>query len=162
MGASSKRRLHHKKPAKLDSVRNDINVTPLVDVCLVLLIIFMVILPMLERGKDVALPRTRHHLDAQDNNEPIVAIEKNGQIYVDKTEVKDVAEMNQRVQDEWNALTARNQRTNVGDRSGESRVLVKAHAEAKYSQVYPVIIALHDLGAVGIDLGTTELKEGKE
>ena len=35
-------RLVHKAPPKLDSVRNEINVTPLVDVCLVLLIIFMV------------------------------------------------------------------------------------------------------------------------
>ena len=41
-----------KKPV-LDSVRNDINVTPLVDVCLVLLIIFMVITPMLSKGVSV-------------------------------------------------------------------------------------------------------------
>ncbi|MCX5732142.1 MAG: biopolymer transporter ExbD, partial [Deltaproteobacteria bacterium] len=38
------------------SVKSDINVTPLVDVVLVLLIIFMVITPMLQRGKPVTLP----------------------------------------------------------------------------------------------------------
>ena len=38
------------------SIKSDINVTPLVDVVLVLLIIFMVVTPMLQRGKDVQLP----------------------------------------------------------------------------------------------------------
>jgi len=40
-------------------VKSDINVTPLVDVVLVLLIIFMVVTPLLHRGKDVHLPRAR-------------------------------------------------------------------------------------------------------
>src|SRR4026207_1162814 len=39
-------------------VKSDINVTPLVDVCLVLLIIFMVVTPMLQQGVDVTLPDT--------------------------------------------------------------------------------------------------------
>ena len=67
-------RLVHKAPAKLDSVRNEINVTPLVDVCLVLLIIFMVILPMLARGKEVELPETLHHSKDKDTRQPIVAL----------------------------------------------------------------------------------------
>ncbi|MDQ5858315.1 MAG: biopolymer transporter ExbD [Acidobacteriota bacterium] len=40
------------------SLQSDINVTPLVDVCLVLLIIFMVVTPMLQKGMDVQLPTT--------------------------------------------------------------------------------------------------------
>ncbi len=155
-------RLVHKAPPKIDGVRNDINVTPLVDVCLVLLIIFMVILPMLERGKDVPVPKTHHHVDGKDNNEPIVALDKSGKIYVDKAEVRDIEAMKLAVQDEWNALASRNARQNAVDRSGETRVLIKADAEVKYEKVYPVIIALHDLGAAGIDLGTTELKDGQE
>ena len=39
-------------------MKSDINVTPLVDVCLVLLIIFMVVTPMLQKGKPVMLPQT--------------------------------------------------------------------------------------------------------
>jgi biopolymer transport protein TolR len=155
-------RLVHKAPPKIDGVRNDINVTPLVDVCLVLLIIFMVILPMMERGKDVKVPGTRHHLDAKDNNEPIVAIDTAGKIFVDKAEVPDLEAMKVAVQDEWNVLASRNAGANVEDRSGETRVLLKAAADVEYAKVYPVIIALHDMGAVGIDLGTTERKDGQE
>ena len=43
-----------------DEVKGDINVTPLVDVCLVLLIIFMVVTPMLQQGVDVQLPQAPH------------------------------------------------------------------------------------------------------
>jgi biopolymer transport protein ExbD len=173
---SRKHRLHHKAPRKLDSVRNEINVTPLVDVCLVLLIIFMVIMPMLERGKDVRVPKTDFHMDATDNNEPIVALAKDVEgwkIYVDKREVgvgkafeAKVVDMTVAVKEEWDALAARNARSGATDRSGETRVLIKVQAdkdtaEAKYGQVYPMIMALHDAGAVGIDLGTTDAKVGK-
>lgn len=44
--------------AERGSLQSDINVTPLVDVCLVLLIIFMVVTPMLQKGVDVQLPTT--------------------------------------------------------------------------------------------------------
>src|SRR5207237_10289253 len=43
-----------------DEVKSEINVTPLVDVCLVLLIIFMVVTPMLQQGVDVLLPQGPH------------------------------------------------------------------------------------------------------
>ncbi len=150
--------LVHKAPPKLDQVRNEINVTPLVDVCLVLLIIFMVILPMLARGKEVPVPSTFHHSKEKDSQQPIVAIDEDGKLYVDKDPVPDLDALKLRIQDEWKALTQRNQLTN-GDRRGEGRVLIKASSKARYKQVHPVIMALHDAGAVGIDLGTNEAKE---
>ena len=53
------RRIPYKKSHSVDAAapNSSINVTPLVDVCLVLLIIFMVVTPMLGRGKDVQLPK---------------------------------------------------------------------------------------------------------
>ena len=151
-------RLVHKAPPKLDQVRNEINVTPLVDVCLVLLIIFMVILPMLARGKEVTVPQTLHHSKEKDSQQPIVAIDEDGKLYVDKDLVPSIDALKQRIQDEWKALSTRNQLAG-GDPRGEGRVLIKAHQKVRYKQVHPIIMALHEAGAVGIDLGTNEAKE---
>ncbi|NTX64333.1 biopolymer transporter ExbD [Myxococcus sp. CA051A] len=52
-------------------VKSDINVTPLVDVVLVLLIIFMVVTPMMTRGKDVVLPQAEH-IEKEDGPDPLV------------------------------------------------------------------------------------------
>jgi len=161
-------RLVHKAPPKLDSVRNEINVTPLVDVCLVLLIIFMVILPMLTRGQEVDLPKTLNHSKEKDARQPIVAIfhDKNQnkwEFYVDKEKVPDIATLKTRVEDQWKALEASNAALgDKADRRGEKRVLLKADPEATYKQVYPVVMGLHEIGALGIDLGTNELKNEKE
>src|SRR6185436_17201215 len=54
-------------------IKSDINVTPLVDVVLVLLIIFMVVTPMLQRGKDVKLPRSNTvETEKKNASDPIV------------------------------------------------------------------------------------------
>jgi|SRR4029079_3365716 len=161
-------RLAHKGPPKLDSVRNEINVTPLVDVCLVLLIIFMVILPMLTRGKEVDLPKTLNHSKDKDTRQPIVSLfhdklQDRFEIYVDKEKVPDIATMKTRVDDAWKALEAHNAALGAkADRRGEKRILFKADVDASYKQVYPLIMALHENGALGIDLGTNEADEGKK
>lgn len=159
--SKGKRHLGPPKKAKLDDVRNEMNVTPLVDVCLVLLIIFMVIGPMLARGKEVPLPATENHSEVKDNREPIVAVDQYGKLFVDKDPVASIDEMVERVQREWKVLAATNARTGSPDTSGESRVLLKVAREVTYGQVYPVIIAIHEMGAVGIDLGTEEAREDK-
>lgn len=65
------------------AVRSDINVTPLVDVCLVLLIIFMVMTPMLYKETDVQLPRTPGHGKPPEQQKLVkVAILESGSIRV--------------------------------------------------------------------------------
>lgn len=159
------RKLAAKKQIELDTVRNEINVTPLVDVCLVLLIIFMVILPMLERGKTVPLPETQYHSSEKDSRQPIVVIDRGGKLYVGKEPVKDLDELRKRVAEEWTALAQENETIAAQSKDidenltkGEGRVLVKVDPENNYSRVYPVILALHKMGASGIDLGTNEAK----
>lgn len=163
MASGGKRRGYHKKPVELDAVRNEINVTPLVDVMLVLLIIMMVIGPLLARGKDVPLPQTKYHLEPKDNHEPIVAIDQYGKVYVDTTEVPEgpgqIAEIQDLVQREWAELKASNKKLSGSDTSGEQRVLLKVSPEILYGQVYPIVMALNELHVVAIDLGTEELKE---
>lgn len=164
MGGGGKRGGFKKKAFELDEVRNEINVTPLVDVMLVLLIIMMVIGPMLARGKEVDLPQTRHHLEPGDNHEPIIAIDQYGKVWVDKEEVapgpNQLTTIQDMVQKEWQELRASNAKLGGEvDRTGEDRVLVKVSPDIPYGDVYPIVMALHDMGAGGIDLGSEELKE---
>ncbi len=66
----------------------DINVTPLVDVVLVLLIIFMVVTPMLSSGIDVKLPKAKTAVEEKDMGQNlVVGVKGDGRVYVDKTEV---------------------------------------------------------------------------
>ncbi|RMH44743.1 MAG: biopolymer transporter ExbD [Deltaproteobacteria bacterium] len=176
-GRATKNRpgLVHKKPAKLDGPRSEINVTPLVDVCLVLLIIFMVITPLLARGKDVPLPRTKTHVKEADKNQPIIAIARDGKVYFDKDHIANVVPaapaagqtgrrwqlddekiVQKTLEDAWRR--AEEQRTEKQE-SVMNKVFLKADRDLAYGQVYPVMMAIHELGVSAIDLGTNELKE---
>jgi biopolymer transport protein ExbD len=69
-------------------IKNEINVTPLVDVVLVLLIIFMVITPMLQRGKDVHLPKANNPEKDQKEGDPlIVSITPDRKIWIEANSV---------------------------------------------------------------------------
>ncbi|MCH9681286.1 MAG: biopolymer transporter ExbD [Deltaproteobacteria bacterium] len=57
---------------------SDINVTPLVDVCLVLLIIFMVVTPMLGRGRDVRLPELTTATEHKEGDQVFVSVDDEG------------------------------------------------------------------------------------
>ena len=71
-------------------IKNDINVTPLVDVVLVLLIIFMVITPMLQRGKDVHLPKANNPEKDQKEGDPlIVSVTPDKKIWIEANSVSE-------------------------------------------------------------------------
>ncbi|MBS0014456.1 MAG: ExbD/TolR family protein [Desulfobacterales bacterium] len=66
-----------------DSLLSDINVTPFVDVMLVLLIIFMVAAPMMVQGIDVSLPETRTVQQLDTEQEPlVVVVDKEGEVHI--------------------------------------------------------------------------------
>ena len=70
-----------------DSLMSDINVTPFVDVMLVLLIIFMVTAPMMMQGMDVALPQvTSKPLETKEEH-LMITLSKDGQIYINDFQV---------------------------------------------------------------------------
>src|SRR5262249_34506578 len=142
--------IHHLKK-KLAEVRADINVTPLVDVCLVLLIIFIVVADKLARGQEVELPKTKHHIEKRDNGDDlIISVTKrsgNIQIWWDRDGLKDLDDLKKKLEEELHR---------------KSRpMFVKADADLTYGQVYPILIAIHEGGAPGVQLGTQELKENK-
>ena len=75
-------------------IKSDINVTPLVDVVLVLLIIFMVVTPMLQRGKDVKLPaaaKQKHDESTKDVDPMIVSVTADKRIWLEKDPITDDA-----------------------------------------------------------------------
>jgi biopolymer transport protein TolR len=73
---------------KAPPVVSDINVTPMVDVMLVLLIIFMVITPMLQKGVDVKLPMAGNTKERKDEPKTImVAIKKDGTVFLNQVKV---------------------------------------------------------------------------
>jgi len=79
-----------KRDIGLSKVNADINVTPMADIMLVLLIIFMITTPLLQSGITVNLPKAKNPLDAPDADKKeavIVAFNREGRIYLAKTPV---------------------------------------------------------------------------
>jgi biopolymer transport protein ExbD len=73
-----------------EEVKSEINVTPLVDVCLVLLIIFMVVTPMLQQGVDVMLPQGPHAEKKPGKQEDlIVSVKSDGSVFVGQNWIPD-------------------------------------------------------------------------
>lgn len=68
-------------------VMADINVTPMVDVMLVLLVIFMVTAPMMQQGVQVNLPKAEAKALNAPEEAVVVSIETSGRIFIDKTEI---------------------------------------------------------------------------
>ena len=118
-------------------VNSNINVTPMVDVMLVLLIIFMVITPMLQKGQSVDLAKTVNPIqmpDADKEDSLIVAVMRDGRIFFDTQQVGPeelTNKVKERVQNRVNKT-----------------VYVKADARAKYKSVVDVV---DDVRSAGVD-----------
>ena len=116
-------------------LNSEINVTPLVDVMLVLLIIMMLIAPMLQQGVPVNLPLADHTVQKPETqDQTVVAIDARNQFYVNAVQV-DKGSMADRVK---NALEDKTERI----------VLIKADREASYAAI---MAAMDDLRKVGIE-----------
>jgi biopolymer transport protein TolR len=77
------------QPARSSALQADINVTPLVDVCLVLLIIFMVVTPMIVTGVPVQLPAVHNAANAGDATRQLpVSVNADGTLYVDAIAIR--------------------------------------------------------------------------
>ena len=138
----------HKPPKTLTPVMPEVNVTPLIDVVLVLLIIFMVVTPMLARGVAVDLPRTKFHEKKNDTGEQIiVSIRADGKVFLDK-QVFDTTSL-----DRFSAALGE-----IIRRSPGREVFLKGDYRIKYKTAREVLEAIHRSGAAGAGLGTDEEK----
>ena len=130
-------------------VRSEINVTPLVDVVLVLLIIFMVVTPMLSRGVKVDLPETVHHDKTQDTGQQIlVSISADKKVYLESTPLEE-----DQVSGAVKQLLEERQRT------GKSQdIHVRGDKTLTYGDVKVVLEQLHQAGANSVAHATDDPK----
>ncbi|MGZ4786989.1 MAG: ExbD/TolR family protein [Terriglobales bacterium] len=130
-------------------VNSNINVTPMVDVMLVLLIIFMVITPMLQKGVSVDLAKTDSPTsmpDADKEDALLVAIMRDGTVFFgsDKTPPDQLAD---KVKDK------------LANRS-DKRVFIRADARARYGAVTDVVDNVRSAGVDQVGLLTEQRKQG--
>src|SRR5918911_2628297 len=106
-------------------VNSNINVTPMVDVMLVLLIIFMVVTPMLQKGINVDLAKTNNPVampDADKEDALLVAVTREGKVYFGNDQLQSPDQLTDKVKDR------------LANRV-DKRVFVRADARAMYGKV---------------------------
>ena len=127
-------------------VKSDINVTPLVDVMLVLLIIMMLVAPMLQQGVSVKLPKADNTVDKPESqDQTVIAIAANKAIYLNAKPVQE-AELATKVNEMLEGKT-------------EKIVLIKADEEVEYGAVMAAMDQLRQAGIEDVGL-ITEKQEG--
>ena len=130
-----------------NAVKSEINVTPLVDVCLVLLIIFMVVTPLLQQGVDVQLPSTRKPEKMPEGGKQLtIAIRQNNEVYVGQNWVP-----NEQLKAKLKEVYAA---------SPEKDVVLKADKRLKYKDVRRVMQLANEAGWDGMGLITTKKEKG--
>ena len=130
-------------------VKGDINVTPLVDVCLVLLIIFMVVTPMLQSGVDVLLPAGPHaEKKPGEQSDLIVSIKNDGSVFVGQNWIPD--------KDLSTYLTSEYQKDSARS------VNLKADKRINFGKVRQVMRAANDAGFTRVAILTETQQAGTE
>ena len=129
------------------NVSSDINVTPMVDVMLVLLIVFMVITPMLQHGVSVDLAPVNNPEPMQDADKEdalLVAVMRDGKVYFGNDQVQP-DQLTQKIKDKL---------ANKSDK----RVYLKADARAKFGSVVDVVDNVRAAGVDDLGLLTEQKK----
>ena len=129
-------------------VTADINVTPMADVMLVLLIIFMVVTPMLQKGKDVELAKTKNPIDMKEADRDdaiILAITRDGKFWLGTDQVQ-IDNLSTKVND---LLVNRL----------DKKIFVKSDLRAKYGDVVQVVDSIRNAGVDQIGLLTERLDD---
>ncbi len=137
------------KRRKRAGAEPDINVTPLVDVVLVLLIIFMVIAPEMEHGERVELPAiTTPDEGPKPKIDPVmVTVSANGNFFLEKEPIKDVAALVERLKTAHEAEPDR-------------KIVLKGDASLPYLKLRTMMAEVQAAGLPGVSLSVTQ-KGGK-
>ena len=141
-GVSVGKRRHTRKP-----VMAEINVTPMVDVMLVLLIIFMVSAPLLTVGVPIDLPQTKAKSLDQDKEPLTVSVNTKGEIYLQNSEIK------------IEELVAKLQAVTQARGGTDERIYVRGDKKVDYGTVMRVMGRLSAAGFRRVAL-VTEVEQG--
>jgi biopolymer transport protein TolR len=129
-----------------DSAMSQINVTPLVDVMLVLLVIFMVTAPMMQQGVQVNLPKTQAKSLTADQDTVVVSVDTAGRIFINSTETSHAD------------LTAR--LTALFETREKKEVYLKADKDVPYGEVVKTMAEIKGAGIERLGM-MTEPAHGK-
>ncbi|MBI1214237.1 MAG: protein TolR [Alphaproteobacteria bacterium] len=144
MGAQLKGRTR-----RAHGVMSDINVTPLVDVMLVLLVIFMITAPLLTTGVQVNLPKAQANAISQQDNKPIeISLDAKGRIYIGEKKVT--------VDQLGGVLQA------IAQETTDRRVYIRADNDIDYGKVVSVMATVNSAGFSKIALVTDSTKNKKD
>ena len=124
---------------------SEINVTPLVDVMLVLLIIFMVTAPLLTVGVQVDLPRTKASTIRGEDEPLVITVTANGNIYLQETGI------------DLNGLMPR--LTAITNNNPDVRIFVRGDSSVNYGRVMEVMGSINAAGYRKVALVTKRKKE---
>ena len=125
----------HSSVGKLQktALNAEINVTPLVDVCLVLLIVFMVVTPMLQKGVPINLPVTEQPERTPDTEKQLqISVKSDGSVYLGSTVVRK-EQVESELQD-------------IFKRTPDREIAVKGDRAVKYGAVLDVLKACRNVG----------------
>ena len=131
----------HSSVGKLSAaaLNSDINVTPLVDVCLVLLIIFMVVTPMLQKGVPVNLPVTEDPEKTPDTDKQLqISVKSDGTVYLGSLPVR-----KEQMQSELEK---------IHERTPDREIAVKGDKLVKYGAVLDALKAFREVGFNNVGL----------
>jgi biopolymer transport protein TolR len=129
-------------------VMSEINVTPMVDVMLVLLIIFMVAAPLMTTGVPLDLPQTQAKALDQDKEPLTVSVNEKGEVYLQKTEIT------------MDELVPKLEAITKNKNGLEERIYVRGDKRVDYGTVMKVMGRLSQAGYRKVAL-ITEMEQGK-
>ncbi len=135
------------------STMSEINVTPMVDVMLVLLIIFMVTAPLIQQGVKVNLPQTRAAPVEASDQKLVLSIDANRHIYLGDAEIR-LEELEEKLKTNAKAQTDKELYLHA-DRAVEYGVVVEAMAAAQRA-------GISNVGMITDPLAPRSVKPGKE